>query len=182
SMMERVDPQRIALILDRAMYEHIFHVCRKNKDKFTLNYFILQTGLINVRTFLRVRKIDENFEFLKSLLLPNEKFGEEFFKGLMEHPLENIQGELASTEYDSILPGLEEFIKTGSLTRFERMMDDFLLDYVRDARWNPMGIEPIIGFLLAKENEIRIIRIIMVGKINNLPAHSIRERLRDVYV
>jgi V/A-type H+-transporting ATPase subunit C len=35
---------------------------------------------------------------------------------------------------------------------------------------------------LAKENEIRIIRIIMVGKINNMPTDSIRERLRDVYV
>ena len=28
----------------------------------------------------------------------------------------------------------------------------------------PGGIEPIIGYLLAKENEIRIIRIIMVGR------------------
>ena len=61
-------------------------------------------------------------------------------------------------------------------------MDDFLLSFVKASRWNPLGIEPIIGYLLAKENEIRLIRIIMVGKINNLPAETIRERLRDVYV
>ena len=45
-----------------------------------------------------------------------------------------------------------------------------------------LGPEPVIAYLLAKENEIKIIRIIMVGKINRLPTEEIRERLRDVYV
>ena len=34
----------------------------------------------------------------------------------------------------------------------------------------------------AKENEIKLIRIIMVGKINGIEAGVIRERLRDNYV
>ena len=43
-------------------------------------------------------------------------------------------------------------------------MDDFLLSFVKGLKVEPHGIEPVIGYLLAKENEIRIIRIIMVGK------------------
>lgn len=182
AMSQKVDPQRMSLILDRAMYDNIFRVCRDKRDNFVLNYFVLQAGLINIRTFLRVKKIGESFEFLKSLLLPNEKFGDEFFRELMDQPLENILSVLGPKEYSGIQLGLENFIETGSLTTFERLMDDFLLNYVRAARWNPQGIEPIIGYLLAKENEIKLIRIIMVGKINKLPVLNIRERLRDVYV
>ena len=38
------------------------------------------------------------------------------------------------------------------------------------------------GYLWAKEIEVKNIRLILVGKINRLPAGAIRERIRDVYV
>jgi V/A-type H+-transporting ATPase subunit C len=43
------------------------------------------------------------------------------------------------------------------------------------------GPEPILAYLLAKELEGRLVRLIMVGKINNLPKETIKERLCDVY-
>lgn len=179
----RMDPQRIALILDRAMYQHIFDVCRDRKNDFVLDYFTIQVDLINIRSFLRVRKIDETFEFLKGLLLPSSQLGEEFFLTAMQEPVENIAHRLKDSRYSKVVDkGVEDYVNTGSLSVYERLMDDYLLGYAKAARWNPLGIEPIIGYLLAKENEVRIIRIIMVGKINNLPSHTIRERLRDVYV
>lgn len=183
AMSIKVDPQKMAVMLDRAMYQHILHVCKKKKNEFALEYFTMQADLINIRSFLRVKRIDESFEFLKGLLLPGSQLGEEFFLAAMQEPTENIINRLKHAKYSQVVSqGVEEFMKTGLLSAFERMMDDFLLDFVRAARWNPLGIEPIIGYLLAKENEVRIIRIIMVGKINNLPADIIRERLRDVYV
>lgn len=179
----KLDPQRIDLVLDRAMYRHIFDVCKGRKNRFALDYFTLQADLINIRSYLRVRKIDESYEFLKDLLLPGSQLDEDFFLAHIKEPVENIAYSLKNAKYGKIVEkGVEEYNETGSLSVYERLMDDFLLDYVKAARWNPLGIEPIIGYLLAKENEVRIIRIIMVGKINNLPAEIIRERLRDVYV
>jgi len=35
---------------------------------------------------------------------------------------------------------------------------------------------------LAKEHEIKIIRIVMTGKLNDVPTEIINERLRDTYV
>lgn len=183
AMSFTVDPQKISVILDRAMYKHIFHVCRKKKNDFLLEYFKLQADLINIRTFLRVKKINQTFEFLKHLLLPGSELGQDFFFDSMEESVEDIVDRLASKKYSRVVEkGVETYLKTGSLSTYERLMDDFLLSYVKAARWNPLGIEPVIGYLLAKENEIRIIRIIMVGKINNIPSQIIRERLRDVYV
>lgn len=183
AMNFKVDPHRMVLMLDRAMYQHIFDVCKLKKNRFVLDYFMIQADLINIRSFLRVKRIGETFEFLKGLLLPGSRLGEDFFLDAMGGPVEDIVLKLGHTGYSKVVTkGVEEYVKTGSLSVYERLMDDYLLDYVKAARWNPLGIEPIIGYLLAKENEIRIIRIIMVGKINNLPADIIRERLRDVYV
>lgn len=179
----KVDPRNIDLALDRAMYEYIFQECRRCKNTFVMDYFTKQVDLINIRSFIRVRKMDETFGFLKEVLLPHGRLDYGFFEQIMQVPLEALADQFAHTEYAGLVrEGVEDFIKTGALTVYERLMDDFLLDYVKSVRWNPTGLEPVIGYLLAKENEIRLIRIVMVGKINNLPAEKIRERLRDVYV
>lgn len=56
------------------------------------------------------------------------------------------------------------------------------MNMMRDAKIIPFGVEPVIAYIYAKETEIKIIRIIMVGKLNNIAAEVIRERLRDIYV
>jgi V/A-type H+-transporting ATPase subunit C len=78
--------------------------------------------------------------------------------------------------------GIQTYQKTDSLTRFEKLADDFLLNNIKQAKYLTFGPEPLAGYLLAKENELKLIRIIMVGKINRLPTEEIKERLRDVYV
>jgi V/A-type H+-transporting ATPase subunit C len=40
----------------------------------------------------------------------------------------------------------------------------------------------VIAYLAAKENELTAIRIILTGRMSNLPADIISERLRDSYV
>jgi len=39
-----------------------------------------------------------------------------------------------------------------------------------------------VGYIGARENEIKILRVLLVGKINGISEDLIRERLRDVYV
>lgn len=43
-------------------------------------------------------------------------------------------------------------------------------------------LETVVGYLGAKENELKILRVLIVGKINGISQDMIRERLRDVYV
>ena len=45
-----------------------------------------------------------------------------------------------------------------------------------------MGIEVPVSYILALENEIKNVRIILAGKDAGLSEDRIRERLRDCYV
>ncbi|HBF8938183.1 TPA: V-type ATPase subunit, partial [Clostridioides difficile] len=67
-------------------------------------------------------------------------------------------------------------------TVFEKLCDDYLMEYVRGAKFKPLTLEPLIAYLYAKESEIKTIRIILTSKLNNIDADTIKERLRDAYV
>ena len=70
---------------------------------------------------------------------------------------------------------------TGQPDHVRKTGDNYLISYVKKAGLISFGPEPLVAYLWAKENEIKLIRIVMVGKINGLPADDIKERLRDVY-
>ena len=61
-------------------------------------------------------------------------------------------------------------------------MENGLIDIVKPARMVVFGPEPLFGYIVAKERENKLLRIIMVSKLNNIPPDRIRERLRDIYV
>ena len=60
-------------------------------------------------------------------------------------------------------------------------MDDRLLHMTTGAHYVALSPDPVIAYLMAKETEIKNLRIIFTGKINRLPENTIRERLREAY-
>ena len=48
-------------------------------------------------------------------------------------------------------------------------------------KWNPFGIDPLVAYVLACENERKSVRVILSGKQNGLPEEAIRERIRETY-
>jgi len=179
----KVDPQKIDIKLDRAMFAHIVSVCNGAKDKFVSGYFQRLIDLTNIKTFLRLKKMGEGLELLREAIIPSGSFPFSFYSKAFEEPFERLLESLSYSKYDSVVnAGIQEFIKSSSLARFEKLTDDFLLRYIKSNKHNPFGIEPIIGFLAAKETETKLIRTIMVGKTNNVSQDIIRERLRELYV
>jgi V/A-type H+-transporting ATPase subunit C len=176
------DPQMVDLLLDRAMYEEIMELVDSLESAFLKGYFTNLLDLINIKTYLRVRRVNRQKDFLDQALLPTGDVDMTKLVQLME-PLEVLVDRLAFSRYAKVIEeGVQTYQKTDTLTRYEKLADDFLIDYIKQAKYISFGPEPIIGYLLAKENEIKTIRIIMVGKINQLPVEEITERLRDVYV
>jgi len=81
-----------------------------------------------------------------------------------------------------LLQGLQSYQETGRLSAFEKHMDNYMIKLNKDSKSVTFGPEPIFSYLVAKEMEIKVLRIIMVSKTNNLSPEAIRERLRDLYV
>ena len=69
----------------------------------------------------------------------------------------------------------------GSLTEFELLCDNALLDYVREAKRKSFGAAHVCAYLAAMESEITAARMILTGRLSGLEPGVIRERLRETY-
>lgn len=51
-----------------------------------------------------------------------------------------------------------------SPSAFERYCDNQLIELIKPQKSNYFGLEPIAAYLLARENEIKTVRLILYGK------------------
>ena len=135
----------------------------------------------NLRTAVRVHRMDKGSDFLSQVLLPGGSVstrsiaaqrGEELAGLFQAGPL------AAAAELGSKLaqPG------AGALTAFERECDNALTTYLEAARRVPFGEQAVVGYLYAKEAELTAVRTILAGRRAGLSGERIRERLRETYV
>jgi len=176
-----VDPQRTDTILDQALYAQIFDsLGQGSAHDFVRDLFVKEADRINLRTLLRAKRDESDLKVLTDSLLPGGTIEPSFWAKALDMPLE-LLAEEPTVKRLSMDEGVRFYEKTGRMTVFERLMDMAQMEKVRAARHNPFGIEPVIGYLLAVENELKLIRLIMVAKTNHIPEDKLRERLRDVY-
>lgn len=180
---ESKDPQIIDIIFDKYMYSDMLERASILKEEFVLDYIKSSIDLTNIRTLIRVKMQDKPLNFLKIVLLEGGDLKVDTLINLYNDSFENIISKLSSTKYKNVVKeGLEEFLSNGKLTLFEKLFEDYLMSLIKNAKYVHFGAEPLFGYILAKETEIKIIRSIMVAKLNNVQSSVIRERLRDIYV
>jgi V/A-type H+-transporting ATPase subunit C len=177
------DPQMIDIILDRCQYNTMYQLAEKSKNKFLQDFIKSQVDMINVRSFLRVKGANLGRDYLAKVLLQNGNLEVSYYEKYLDESLDSFKDSLWTRDFFSVIEeGLESYEKNKTLTRLEKLADDYIFNIAKKGKVIAFGIEPLVGYLMAKENEAKIIRIIMVGKMNNIPNEIIRERLRDVYV
>ncbi|MFZ5985679.1 MAG: V-type ATP synthase subunit C [Bacillota bacterium] len=177
------DPQVIDLILDKASFSQMKEVSRASGNKFLKDLVTVLIDLANIKVFLRVKNLRKSWDFLQKILVPDGSIDNRVYVENLDAPLDNFIDALKFSQYGVFMEeGIESFKTTGSLTKFEKLSDNFIISFAKKAKYISFGIEPLIGYLMAKETEIKNARIVMVGKINNISSEIIRERLREAYV
>lgn len=180
---ETKDPQILDIILDKYMFKQLVQIKNKIDDTFVDKYVKALIDSTNIKTLLRVKKQNKGREFFASVFIEGGSLDKDKLLGMLNDAVENIITKLAFTDYaEFVRTGIEYFTKTNSVSMLEKLVDNYIMKTMKDAKIIPFGVEPIIAYIYAKETEIKIIRIIMVGKLNNIAAEVIRERLRDIYV
>ena len=68
------------------------------------------------------------------------------------------------------------------MSAFEKWFDNKIMELIKSQKSNPFTIAPIFAYVLAKQNEIKSVQVVMTAKKNNLNVELVRERIRDLYV
>jgi|LSQX01.3.fsa_nt_gb V/A-type H+-transporting ATPase subunit C len=177
------DPQLIDIILDQALYSDLLKLAQKLGNPFVRRIVVIMIDTANLKIVLRTKLINKDWEFLERFLIPGGSFEFEFYQKLLELDFDQFPAEYADTAYSQLLEeSMKSFKSSRNLAGFEMLCDNYLMDLLKETKFAIFGIEPLVTYLLAKELEIKNVRIVMVGKINQLAQDVIRERLRETYV
>ncbi|CDA77307.1 MAG: V-type ATP synthase subunit C [Negativibacillus massiliensis] len=182
SLAKLNDPQLVDVIIDRAVLESMSALAKQYKSKFLTRLVDANIDIANIRSFIRIKRIGQDLHFLKEVLaqggsIPTERYFDLFLKSF-----DDFFEMLDSTPYGPALSGAYDAVKNkGTLSNFEKLCDNFMVSVLKESRFIPFGIEPVLSYLVAKENESQAIRIVMASKIAGVDPDKITERLRDTY-
>ena len=177
------DPQKIDIIVDRYMFKELVEIKKSLNYKFTDKLVNAIIDATNIRTLLRIKKQGKGREFASEVLVSGGSISKDTLVSILNETPENIISKLSTSVYsDLIKEGVEGYIATNSANLLEKLSDNYIMDLMKSGKLVTFGPERILSYIYAKETEIKIIRIIMVGKLNNIAEEVIRERLRDIYV
>ena len=176
------DPQTVDLILDRACYLGMTELARNGGVAFARELLERKIDLTNLLICLRRLRMSDRYV---RDILPRELFLEggtltyEYLSDLCRG------GEAYLWERLEYSPYRKFPYRCGvrsSLGEAELVADNLFMERLRDARAVPYGAEPLLGYLLGTEYEVKNLRILLSGYSISLPQKTVRERMRDSYV
>jgi V/A-type H+/Na+-transporting ATPase subunit C len=154
---------------------------RRENTKLAKHILGLQADSVNLLTVFRLLKSDIGDIEPKSFFLPGGAFVDEdlFIALAAMSDVDEVLDGLKKTPYARQLEAvITTYVEEGSLSVFERALEDFVMRKALDAgRGDPLGVGITIGYLWAKQNEITNLRIIVKGTSVGMPAGRMRKEL-----
>jgi V/A-type H+-transporting ATPase subunit C len=162
---------------------------RDYRNEFLNDYIMHAIDMHNIKTFLRLRVLAEPQEVLAEKLIEEGFIKKDFFLRLYSQDLLLF---LAGLEYvhkrESIInyayflqESIQKLQKDNSFVSLEKAINDFLVRILKPAKYLSFGPEPLLAYYFAKVNEINLMRMIILAKLNNLDIGIVKERLNSVY-
>lgn len=172
------------IAIDRWAFLSMKNRALQFENKFLTGLIELKVDLINIKTMFRLRKMGKDVSFAKKAMLPGGSLDIEMLASCVEDTREGVAARFSPSRYASLI---EEHIDgldgdTAAIIRLEIRCAEMLSRYIRTAKYVHFGPEPLVAYIFAKENEVKQLRIIMVGKTNRLDSEAIKERLNAGYV
>ena len=177
TLLHTGDGQLCDIIIDRAALDKIYQAGKESGDETLKLYSELFVACANIKTAIRGNMTGKDQNFLLQAMAPCESVNVQRLSKAAVDGKEAIYAYLEHTAYATAIPEIQK-----GNSAFERWCDDQLISKLKPQLHNQFTIGPIIAFIVARENEIKTVRIILSGKINKLSDDAIRERVRETYV
>jgi V/A-type H+-transporting ATPase subunit C len=169
-------------VLDRYYYSRLmqFSGILPKEGALFRSFLLKEVEVLNLLTLFRLKK--EKFEksAAKNFIIPTGQPKDSLIRSLLDvDDLEELSRALEKTEYkDAILKGVDDFKKNSSLITLETNLYKHLLKQsILFMHQHPLTIDVILGYMFAKDIEVRNLKIIVKGKQLGLKEEFIESQL-----
>lgn len=177
TLLHTRDGQLCDVMIDKAALDAIYAAGLKAEDDLIREYAESTVAVADIKIAVRSQKTAKSLEFMKKAMAECGTISVDRLAHAALNGMEAIQEYLSGTVYAQGAEALKE-----SPSAFECWCDNRIIETIKPQIRNPFSIGPLVAYVIARENEIKTVRIILSGKLNELPEKSIRERIREMYV
>ena len=171
------DIRQIDYAIDGAQTEYNLQKARELKSIFLLELFKMQIDLTNIRTMLRLKFTEAQ---QRSVFLNGGYVELAQLKHGLDVGYEAIGSLFFATPYHEIAEsGVNYFVSNKSFLEIEHQCENHLMGFLKTTFQITAGPQPVIAYLLMKENEVRRVRLILTAKKNSLDTRLILDRLGE---
>ena len=177
TLLHTGDGQLCDVMLDRAALEATYAAGQKAENEVLREYATLTVVAADIKIAVRCGQTGKSLEFVRRALADCQELNTEALAIAALGGMDSVVEYLAGTDYAEAAEALKE-----SPAAFERWCDNLIIRHMKPQKSNPFTIGPLAAYILARQNEIKCVRMVLSGKLNGLPDDMIRERLREMYV
>ena len=177
TLLQTSDGQLCDIIIDRACMEYVYQLGKESANDIIRLYCELFVASADIKIAIRCAHTNKKPDFIRRALAACDSLDIERLCAAACESRDAVLAYLATTEYGSAVDAIGI-----SMSAFEKWCDDYLTSVMKPQKWEPFGIGPIVAYIIARQNEIKAVRMILSGKINDLSEQTIKERLRNMYV
>jgi V/A-type H+-transporting ATPase subunit C len=173
------DPQQIDTTLDKACFLDMTESAEQYDLPYLRDLVAYKADTINILTCVRLIRMNARAASLKNAILPGgivpvDTFAATFAAEGIKERETALYNTLRKTRYNTT-----DNSSTDSLTVIERSCENAYLAFVGgEAKKKLFGAQVLAAFAVARETEVKNIRIVISGRAASLPAEVIKERLR----
>lgn len=172
-----LDGQLSDSLIDAAALRAMQESAEKTGSDFIIKYAHLTTVCADIKTAYRCSIMEKSRSFLETAICGSSELDKESLVRAAQAGKESLFTFLDSTVYGDLGDLLKE-----SPAQFEKRCDDMIMELAESARLQAFGYEPLAAYFIAKEAEIRNIRILTVCRQCGADRETITERMRKLYV
>lgn len=175
-LLQTGDGQLCDIIIDKAALKEMIRVGKSAENKLIKTYSTSQVDIANIKIAVRCAVAGKDAQFVEKALIPSDDIIISELASAVENGLEDVCTYLENSGYKDAVNALK-----ASKSVFERWCDNKLIEDIKSEKYNSFTIGPILAYVIARENEIKTVKIILSGKLNGFDNEFIKERVRVMY-
>ncbi|AYW46070.1 V-type ATP synthase subunit C [Tetragenococcus koreensis] len=175
--------QAVDIIFDNHYWDHMVKISKSMNNPNIERLNQRNIDVFNISTTLRSYFMGQRKGFISAVLQKGGTLNTQQMVDEINNSLENFMSYMEQTDYSHLVQdSYDEITQRKTLTGLDLNKDNYLMQRFREEKMVPFGPQAIMGYLFAKEVEIKNLRMILVGKINKVPEEILQSRVRESYV
>ncbi len=176
------DPSMLDIIIDRSYFAYQMEKILESGNLFLSALYKIDIDLTNIKTLTRTKWAKVEKRRFSTGLIDGGFIPSGEFLDVYDEAEGNLWERFRFTPYSPILSeGTPEIFEKNSFLKLEKLCDVTFLRFLATTKFLTFGVEPVVTYFYAKENEFKILRMLFTASIYNIEQDVLKERLPGVY-